>query len=135
MRIPAALLVVFLISANAFGQQSSFQLHGFLSGRAIYVHSQPSWAEHGFGRFDVGAKTADDTRIVNLDVAQLGFDWTPTSWLLLHADGIARQEPSTTEGSRAGVVQGFVDLFTEHLRLRAGSFFLPTSRENVRSSP
>ena len=25
----------------------------------------------------------------------------------------------------------FVDLFTEHLRLRAGSFFLPTSRENV----
>ena len=42
---------------SAFAQQqSSFQLHGFLSGRAIYVKSQPSWTEHGFGRFDVGAK-------------------------------------------------------------------------------
>ncbi|HEY6844195.1 MAG TPA: hypothetical protein VI391_08510, partial [Thermoanaerobaculia bacterium] len=32
---------------------------------------------------------------------------------------------------RYGMVQAFVDLHTEHLRLRAGEFWLPTSRENV----
>lgn len=132
MRIAAAIIVISSVTASAFAQQqSSFQLHGFLSGRAIYARSQPSWTEHGLGRFDVGAKNADDTRIVNLDVAQLGFDWAPTSWLLLHADGVARHEPSGTVGSRAGLVQGFFDLFTERLRLRVGSFWLPTSRENV----
>jgi hypothetical protein len=68
---------------------------------------------------------------VNIDLAQLSFDWTPTTWLLVHADGIARKEPSGTRGRRAGVVQAFADLHSEQWRLRAGMFFLPTSRENI----
>ena len=46
-------------------------------------------------------------------------------------DGLARHEQSGTVGKRAGIVQAYADLSISALRLRAGSFWLPTSRENV----
>ncbi|GAC1431249.1 MAG: hypothetical protein NVSMB68_03580 [Thermoanaerobaculia bacterium] len=125
-----AVLSACCASASAQGT-SSFQWHMFLATREVRVKAQPSWTEGGFGRFDVGAKGADSTRTLNTDVAQLGFDWTPAHWLLLHADGIARRLPTGTMGKRAGLVQAYGDVFTEHIRLRAGAFWLPTSRENV----
>jgi len=68
-------------------------------------------ASGGVGRFDVGADTPDDHRLVNVDSAQLGIDWTPAGWLLLHADGIARQEQSglsrQTPRHRPGLRRGF----------------------------
>ncbi|HSP15258.1 MAG TPA: hypothetical protein VLV78_10950 [Thermoanaerobaculia bacterium] len=127
----AAVIIVFTVTASAFAQSTSFQVHGFLTARAISVESQPSWTEGGFGRFDVGGQAAGNRQTENVQLAQAGFDWTPTRWLLIHADGVARHEPSGTIGSRGGVVQAFADLFTEHLRLRVGSFWFPTSRENV----
>ena len=126
-RIVPALLCTIAASVSA----QSLQFHGFLTAREIYVKAQPSWTTGGFGRFDVGAANADDHRYVNIDVAQLGVDWTPWSWFLVHADGLARKEQSGTIGKHFGLVQAFVDLHTEHLRLRAGNFWLPTSRENV----
>jgi hypothetical protein len=123
-------IVLCAFTVPAWGQ-SQFQIHGFLTGREIYVKAQPSWSEGGIGRFDVGAAGPGDHRTVNVDVAQLGADWTPAGWLLLHADGIARKEPAGTAGRRAGLLQGFADFHTEKLRLRAGAFWLPTSRENV----
>ena len=119
------------IAASASAQ--SFQFNGFISAREIYVKAQPSWTQGGFGRFDVGAANADDHRYVNIDVAQLGLDWSPATWLLLHADGLARKEQSGTVGRHAGILQAFVDLHSERLklRLRGGAFWLPTSRENV----
>jgi hypothetical protein len=129
MRLLRAVLLCSL--ATPLAAQSSFQFHGFLSGRAIDVKAQPSWTEGGAGRFDVGAKSADDRQTVHVEVAQLGVDWMPTSWLAFHADGVGRREPSGTEGRRAGVVQAFGDLYNEHWRFRAGTFWLPTSRENT----
>ncbi len=122
-------LILCTIAASVSAQ--SLQFHGFITLREIYVKAQPSWAQGGFGRFDVGAASADDHRYVNTESAQLGADWAPMSWFLLHADGVARREQSGTIGKHLGLVQAFVDLHTEHLRLRAGSFWLPTSRENV----
>ena len=66
------------IAASASAQ--SFQFNGFISAREIYVKAQPSWTQGGFGRFDVGAANADDHRYVNIDVAQLGLDWSPATW-------------------------------------------------------
>jgi hypothetical protein len=120
----------FGVAATA-GAQSSLQFHGYLAAREIYVNAQPSWLQGGVGRFDVGADNPDDHRLVNVDSAQLGFDWTPASWLLLHADGVARREQSGSEGKRTGIVQAYVDVFNEHWRVRAGEFWLPTSRENT----
>jgi len=98
-------------------------LSGFVTARGVYVRSQPSWLEHGFGRFDVGAQSSTDATTTHQEEAHLGIDWTPTSWLTMHAHGLARK--------RGGLVGAFVDVRKGDFRLRAGQFFLPTSRENT----
>src|SRR5712691_6376262 len=101
---------------------------GFLTARGIYVRSQPSWLDGGFGRFDSGAKSATDSATTHLEEAQLGVDWTPNTWLHVHAHGVARKKGS-------GLVETYIDLQkdfgTNTFRLRTGQFFLPTSRENT----
>ncbi|HXH40393.1 MAG TPA: hypothetical protein VNN08_17315 [Thermoanaerobaculia bacterium] len=128
MRTTLALLLVGV--ATTAGAQS-LQFHGYVAAREIYVNAQPSWLQEGVGRFDVGADNPDDHRLVNVESAQLGMDWTPVSWFLLHADGVARHEQSGSEGKRAGIVQAYADIYNERWRIRAGEFWLPTSRENT----
>jgi hypothetical protein len=124
MRVCVALLLA-TGAASAFAQTRGFELHGYLTGRAIRLEeSIPSWTEGDFGKFDVGGNTATAS-------LQLGADWVPARWLSLHADGVARHEPSGTGGRRAGIVQAYADVSNEHWRLRAGMFWLPTSRENI----
>jgi hypothetical protein len=123
-------LTILILGIAASASAQTWQFHGFLTGRETYVNAQPSWLQRGVGRFDVGADTPDDHRLVNVDSLQLGIDWTPAGWLLLHADGIARQEQSGFHGKRVGLVQAYADVYNDHWRLRAGEFWLPTSREN-----
>jgi hypothetical protein len=119
-------IVIFLAAAMPVRSQS-LQLHGFLTGRAMRASShETAWIDGGFGRFEAG-----QNRTVSAGIAQLGVDWTPATWLTVHADGIARTSHSAGTGSEAGVLQAFVDVFNEKWRLRAGSFWLPTSRENI----
>ena len=117
----------FALAANA----QTFKLSGFLSAREEYVKAGPSWTHGGFGRFDVGADSSGDTVFRNTGVAQIGAEWTPMPWLTAHGQVLARSEPSGTQGKRFGVVEAYADLHTERWRLRAGQFFLPTSRENI----
>jgi hypothetical protein len=124
-------LAILILGIAATAGAQSLQFHGFLTLRETRVSAQPSWLQGGVGRFDVGADRADDHRIVNVESAQLGLDWTPASWLLLHADGVARREQSGAAGKRAGIVQAYVDVYNDHWRFRAGEFWLPTSRENT----
>jgi hypothetical protein len=130
MRSPVFALLVLALAAPLFGQ-STFHLHGFLSAREIYTSGQPSWLQEGFGRFDTGAGAVDDHRIVTLGVAQIGAEWAPVSWLALHAHGVARRDQPGSHGKRAGLVEAYADLHSEHFDLRAGQFFLGTSRENT----
>jgi hypothetical protein len=127
-----AMAVCLLASA---GNAQTIRLTGFLTVRGIYVRSQPSWLAAGFGRFDVGARSASDAAITHQAEAQLGFDWTPSTWLNVHAHGLARDEPQAAGGRREGLVEAYADLHKDfgsnELRLRAGQFFLPTSRENT----
>ncbi len=124
-------LALLLLGVATTAGAQSLQFHGYIAAREIYVNAQPSWLERGVGRFDVGADTKDDHRLVNVDSAQLGLDWTPSKWLLFHADGVARREPSGSGGKSTGIVQAYADLYNEHWRIRAGQFWLPTSRENT----
>ena len=124
-------LAILLFGVATTAGAQSFQLHGFLTAREIYVNAQRSWLQGRVGRFDSGADTVNDHRLVNTYNAQLGFDWTPMSWFLVHADGIARHQQAGSIGKRVGLIQAYADVFNDHWRLRAGEFWLPTSRENT----
>jgi hypothetical protein len=127
MKLPLVLISVLALPAVA---QSNFNLHGFTTARTSYVTGQPSWTTGGFGRLDAGADGVDKSATRTIEIANIGADWTPTSWLTVHAQGIARHEPAGTRGRKTGVTEAFLDLHNEHWQLRAGEFFLPTSREN-----
>ena len=114
----------------------TFRLSGFLGARGVYTRSQPSWLAGGFGRFETGARSATESATTNVDVAQIGADWTPASWLDVHVSGEARHDPRTAgSGQRkAGLIDAFVavrkEIGANQFQLRAGQFFLGTSREN-----
>jgi hypothetical protein len=130
MRFFRPVLLTLALTAPAFAQ-STFQLHGFLSAREIYTSGQPGWLQGGFGRFDTGASDVNAHRMVTLGVAQIGAEWAPVSWLDIHAHGVARRDQPGSLGKRAGLVEAYADLHSEHFQLRAGQFFLGTSRENT----
>jgi hypothetical protein len=108
-----------LLATPAFAQ---VDLQGYIAARGVNATGPESWLEGGFGRLEAGGD-----RDALLGVGQLGLDWTATNWLELHASGAARR-------GDAGLIEAFVDVHgargSNELRLRAGQFFLPTSREN-----
>jgi len=124
-------LIVLALACAASAAAQTFNVNGIFAGRETYVTGQPSWIEGGFGRLDLGASSVSDKRTRATGFLQLGADWTPAPWLQLHASGVARAEPSNFGGRRAGLIDAFVELHNEHFQLRAGQFFLGTSRENV----
>lgn len=126
----AAVVTLLLVAATA-DAQSSFRLFGYVSARGSRVTSDVSWLDGGYGRFDVGPDVNGqrDTRFRS--TAQIGADWSPNHWLLVHAYAVARAEPSNAGGKRAGIAEAYVELHGEKWHVRAGEFFLPTSRENT----
>ena len=83
--------------------------------------------EGAFGRLDFSDTAATAT-------AEIGIDWNPSPYVTVHAHGLARAEPDSFRGRRAGLVAGYLQLHhtseKDRFQLRAGQFFLPTSREN-----
>ncbi len=124
--LPSAFCLLLL-----FAQAANAQIFGYLAGRSAYVTAPPSWTRGGLGRFDVGADAAGDHAVRYTAVAQIGADWSPATWLTAHAQVIARREPSGTRGRRFGLAEAYAELHSDRWRLRAGEFFLPTSRENT----
>ena len=99
---------------------------GYVAARGVNATGPSSWLEGGFGRLEAGGDRDDF-----IGVAHLGVDWVPTTWLDVHVSAAAR---SDVRGEDAGLVEAFVDLRREfafdELQVRAGYFFLPTSKEN-----
>jgi hypothetical protein len=115
-----ALLLSFAPAALA----QTFRLSGFLTGEAVSANGPKSWLEGGWGRLDANRKGV-------IGDAQLGVDWVPTSWFDVHVHGDARRDIGH---NHAGVVEAYAEVQhafgSNQVRLRAGQFFLPTSREN-----
>jgi hypothetical protein len=116
-------LILLLFLATA-AHAETFTLDGFFTGRAIHASGPETWLRNGPGRLPAG----DSERF---GIAQIGADWTPSLHFGAHVHGIARHEPAGYGGKRAGFVEAFVDARIGGLTLRAGQFFLGTSRENV----
>lgn len=101
---------------------ASAQFQGYIAARGVNASGPESWLEGGIGRLDSGGDRDDFTA-----VAQLGFDWTPSRYFNVHASGVAHPDG-------AGLIEAYADgrlIFgLDEVQLRAGHFFLPTSREN-----
>jgi hypothetical protein len=131
----AARVAVLLLSMAAVAAGETFDLRGFVTGRGEYTSGLPSWMRGGLGRFDTGGSAPEQGEGSAVGDLQLGVDWQPVSHLLVHAHGLSRAEPSANHGRRAGIVSAYVEADFDRGRndfsLRAGQFFLGTSRENT----
>src|SRR5258708_28752363 len=123
------LIAVCLLALPAAAQ--TFRVFGFLTGREIYATGQPSWTTGGFGRLDVGAHGVHDNATLNQLLAHIGADRSPATRITFHPQGLARHEPSGTQGKRAGLVEGYAELHNDKLRLGAGEVLLPTPPGNI----
>lgn len=101
-------------------------LQGYVAMRGVNTTGPASWLERGWGRLESGGD-----RAALFGTAQLGLEWTPNEHFDLHVSGVGRHDALGTD---AGIVEAYVDARTEFgldaVQLRAGQFFLPTSREN-----
>jgi hypothetical protein len=121
-----AVIVLLLWASTAGGD--TLELRGFLTGRGGYASGPDSWMEGDWGRLDFSGASATA-------IGELGVDWNPSRYVSAHVHGLARAEPDSFRGRRAGLVAGYLELHNtsevDRVRLRAGQFFLPTSRENT----
>jgi len=97
-------------------------LHGAISLRGVNATGPESWLDGGWGRLPAGGN--EDALLAD---AHLGADLDLGKYFDLHVSG-------TADNDRAGVVEAYVaaraEFGLDELQLRAGQFFLPTSREN-----
>lgn len=102
--------------------------------RVLGVESQRAWLDGGFGRLTEGGEVPSDRRDLLRGQAQLGLDWRPAATWLVHVHGLLRYEGDEAGGERVGIPEAFAQFRPEltprtALRLRAGLYFPPTSRE------
>ncbi|HEX8169912.1 MAG TPA: hypothetical protein VF824_05155 [Thermoanaerobaculia bacterium] len=62
---------------------------------------------------------------------QLGIDWRLSMHLDAHVHLLGRDDPDGSHRGSAGIVQAYAVARLPRVRIMAGAFFLPTSRENV----
>lgn len=136
MRTSAVALVLCGTALAGRAAAGEFDLLGVVSARGIAVESRRPWLEGGFGRLGEGGEAPGDRISTLRGVAQLGFDWTPSPEFKLHAHGVAQTQPERSGGSEVGLVEAFALYRPElsptlALRVKAGTYFPQTSRENV----
>lgn len=105
-------IVAIALIATPLSAQSTFDLQGYVAARGVDATGN---------RLEASDKDAF------FGVAQLGFDWAPSRYFDVHVSGAAHDDD-------AGVVEAFADaravFGNDELQIRAGQFFLPSSREN-----
>jgi hypothetical protein len=105
-----------------------FDLNGYVAARGVNATGPESWLAGDVGRLEAGGDRDDF-----FAAAQFGVDWSGDSFSL-HVSGAARKDPEEFGGDDAGLVEAYVEarhaFSRNELQLRAGQFFLPTSREN-----
>jgi hypothetical protein len=115
--------VVFVLATATLAVSSplrgddAFQLSGFADVRGTTKAANP---------FDADNASAQ---------IQAGFDWSPSPIFLAHLHLLARTDDGDSEKGHAGTPEAYVEAHLpvggSRVKVRAGAFFLPTSRENV----
>lgn len=136
-RVSGFVLLLGLLGSGAPGRAaaSSFTIAGVADLAAVRASGQPSWLAGGFGRLAAGAGTTSATRDVRAAELRLGAHWEAGAAWAFDLRGLARVEPGTRAG-KAGLSEAFATWRhasgdAGEVRLRAGLFLLPTTREAV----
>lgn len=132
---PAALFVV-LWWVFAVGGRAETSFHGSVRLEGAMADGPSSWRSGGFGRLDSGGDEESEQDDAGAEIAQLAFDWEPNLHFGAHVHVRARSDTPSRRGDAAGLVEAYAQVTVypragHRLRFRLGSFFLPTSRENV----
>jgi hypothetical protein len=127
--LPLALALV-LTCATAPAGAAAPEWFGFARSGVTASNGAESWVNGGLGRY----LAADDESTVDLD-AQFALLWEPSLEWRLFAQALVRGD-GAGHGRHAGLVEAYGERSffladDSRLRLRAGQFFLPSSREAV----
>lgn len=131
----AALLLVASALLTTGPAPAELLVDGFAFARGGRTEGQRSWIEGGWGRLRVGANAPGDDEGFGLAGAQLALDWSPSFYYGAYLHGLARHQEDAL-GDDVGLVEGYLHATAylrerDELRVKAGQFLLPTSRENV----
>jgi hypothetical protein len=115
---------------------AEIRTEAIVRGRSALVESQAPWIEAGFGKLTEGSGDGADSETQFQGEAQLGLDLRGGEVLRIHVHGLARSQPAAALGQQFGLVEAFALYRPElsdgtRLRVTAGMFFPPTSRENT----
>ncbi len=137
MRAVGVFLLGAVFSVPVLGETP--QVIGVVRVSAGSFDTAPSFQEGGFGKLLGGS---EDGRVESvIGEARLAMDWQMGAGWDLFVHGVARRD-ADGEGTSGGAGSGLLEAFVEksfgdgewHLwTVRAGQFFLPSSRENVDS--
>lgn len=128
MRVPRGLLWICVMATGLVRAESPHGF-GFVRAGVLQGDDTQSWIDGGLGRH----LAADEARL-DLE-AQFALLWEPGLEWRWFAQALVRGE-SAGEGAHAGLVEAYGEhaFFLDNdqvLRVRAGQFFLPTSREAI----
>jgi hypothetical protein len=117
MRIGALAVAVALIAADAAAQRLEWSGFALVRGESSSAESAP-FTEEGLSA-----------------QVQLGIDWRPAIRWRGHVGLVARDDPDGSRRGSFGLTEAYLEANAgaddHRLRVLAGAFFLPTSRENV----
>lgn len=114
-----------------------FLLMALLSASiAVYAMDSLQWNGFALLRPQTPADVPLDDDALSAQL-QLGLDWRPVAGFGTHVHLLARNEGDESRRGRVGVVEAYVEknlnVRSDRVRILAGAFFLPTSRENIDS--
>lgn len=116
--------------AAAGAQAEAPQVFGFVRAGVSRSDAPHAWHEGGLGRY----LTSDGDASTDIE-AQFALLWEPNLEWRVFAHALARGD-AAGRGQHAGLVEAYAERVVflgneQRLRLRAGQYFLPTSREAV----
>lgn len=130
--IVSAVLLLVAVGARA----EAPRLLGFVRLEGRSFDATPSWLDSGFGKLGGGRRPTGTSDPSALAEGRLALDFEPAVGWRLFVHGVAHTGDAGASSAGSGLLEAFAELHRglgegHELALRAGEFFLPTSRENV----
>ena len=133
-----------IVSAEEFDESENIiDIFGFVAVSQSNTNAQSSWLNGGFGRFDGGASSLNNSSFTQLEV-QLALEWSisDSAFIVIHtrANNESSRENSNENPNHStqsfGLVEGYIDysIYTDETSdysLQLGQTFLTSSQENT----